>query len=159
MNALNRVTHSLEHAAQSARNQFQSSGGSRTISLEVITHLVERPITQNLLTRLNYSTLLCVVVTHFIALESNSRKPLESLSRMPSSTAPIIISRQDAVSLALQKNGLTEMHWGLRTPQNFHVNARLETADSAPRFRDSWTAQRCLIPANGFYEWLKRRSP
>ncbi len=57
--------------------------------------------------------------------------------------------------LALQKNGLTEMHWGLRTPQNFHVNARLETADSTPRFRDSWTAQRCLIPANGFYEWLK----
>lgn len=47
------------------------------------------------------------------------------------------------------------MHWGLRTPQNFHINARLETADTTPRFRDSWTAQRCLIPANGFYEWYE----
>lgn len=47
------------------------------------------------------------------------------------------------------------MHWGLRTPQNFHVNARLETADTTPRFRDSWEAARCLIPANGFYEWYQ----
>ena len=30
------------------------------------------------------------------------------------------------------------MLWGLRTPQNFHVNARIETADTAPRFRDNW---------------------
>jgi len=47
----------------------------------------------------------------------------------------------------------TLMHWGLKTPQNFHVNARIETADTAPRFRDSWEAHRCLVPANGFYEW------
>ena len=45
------------------------------------------------------------------------------------------------------------MHWGLRTPQNFHINARIETADTSPRFRDSWELRRCLIPANGFYEW------
>ncbi|MEM8867780.1 MAG: SOS response-associated peptidase [Verrucomicrobiota bacterium] len=46
------------------------------------------------------------------------------------------------------------MHWGLRTPQNFHTNARIETADTKPRFRDAWAEHRCLIPANGFYEWL-----
>jgi putative SOS response-associated peptidase YedK len=47
------------------------------------------------------------------------------------------------------------MQWGLRTPHNFHINARLETIDSTPRFRDSWEASRCLIPANGFYEWYQ----
>ena len=52
------------------------------------------------------------------------------------------------------KESLSRMHWGLRTPQNFHINARLESADSTPRFRESWEAHRCLIPANGFYEWL-----
>lgn len=46
------------------------------------------------------------------------------------------------------------LHWGLRTPQNFHINARLETADATPRFREAWETHRCLIPANGFYEWL-----
>ena len=49
----------------------------------------------------------------------------------------------------------TLMHWGLHTPQNFHINARLETADTAPRFRESWIGQRCLLPANGFYEWYQ----
>lgn len=47
------------------------------------------------------------------------------------------------------------LHWGLRTPQNFHINARIETADTTPRFRDSWREHRCLIPANGFYEWYQ----
>lgn len=47
----------------------------------------------------------------------------------------------------------TLMHWGLKTPQNFHVNARIETADTAPRFRANWEFHRCLVPANGFYEW------
>jgi putative SOS response-associated peptidase YedK len=56
--------------------------------------------------------------------------------------------------LALREESLSAMHWGLRTPQNFHVNARIETADNTPRFRESWEAQRCLIPASGFYEWL-----
>lgn len=45
--------------------------------------------------------------------------------------------------------------WGLNTPQNSHINARIETVDTAPRFRDAWIDRRCLIPANGFYEWYK----
>lgn len=49
----------------------------------------------------------------------------------------------------------TMMNWGLKTPQNFHINARLETADTTPRFRDSWELTRCLLPANGFYEWYQ----
>ena len=49
----------------------------------------------------------------------------------------------------------TMMHWGLRTPQNFHINARIESADTTPRFRESWHAHRCLLPANGFYEWYQ----
>ena len=49
----------------------------------------------------------------------------------------------------------TMMHWGLRTPQNFHINARIETADTTPRFRESWHEHRCLLPTNGFYEWYQ----
>ena len=49
----------------------------------------------------------------------------------------------------------TMMNWGLRTPQNFHINARVESANTNPCFRESWQQHRCLIPANGFYEWYK----
>jgi putative SOS response-associated peptidase YedK len=51
--------------------------------------------------------------------------------------------------------GASMLNWGLKTPHNFHINARLETAHSTPRFRDSWFDNRCLIPANGFYEWYQ----
>lgn len=47
------------------------------------------------------------------------------------------------------------MHWGLSTPQNFHINARIESVSACPRFRESWCNNRRLLPANGFYEWHK----
>ena len=33
------------------------------------------------------------------------------------------------------------------------INARAETIDSQPAFRESFRERRCLIPADGFYEW------
>jgi len=39
-----------------------------------------------------------------------------------------------------------------------HINARAETAASTATFRDSFARKRCLIPADGFYEWEKRES-
>jgi len=35
------------------------------------------------------------------------------------------------------------------------INARSETADSKPAFCDAVKFRRCLIPADGFYEWQK----
>lgn len=32
-------------------------------------------------------------------------------------------------------------------------NARIETLDSTAAFRDAFKTRRCLIPADGYFEW------
>lgn len=51
-------------------------------------------------------------------------------------------------------------HWGLvpnwakgRAGSVHLINARSETVDQKPSFRSAFKSRRCLIPANGFYEW------
>ncbi|MBU1493760.1 MAG: SOS response-associated peptidase [Actinobacteria bacterium] len=39
---------------------------------------------------------------------------------------------------------------------NRHINARAESIATRPAFRDSFLAKRCLIPADGFFEWQQR---
>ena len=61
------------------------------------------------------------------------------------------------------------LRWGLvpgwaKDPAIGHrlINARAETAHEKPAFRRAFAARRCLIPADGFYEWERaggRRQP
>ncbi|MGH9491674.1 MAG: SOS response-associated peptidase [Terriglobales bacterium] len=57
---------------------------------------------------------------------------------------------------------LVWMRWGLDPPWASTpggapplINARAETLAAKPAFRDSFRARRCLVPADGFYEWQK----
>jgi len=56
------------------------------------------------------------------------------------------------------KRRLGKMQWGLipywaKDAKTIHINARLETVAEKPAFRRALGRHRCLIPADGFYEW------
>jgi len=59
-------------------------------------------------------------------------------------------------------NKVEEMIWGLiphwaEDPKigNKLINARAETLLKKPAFKESFLRRRCLVPADGFYEWKK----
>ena len=67
------------------------------------------------------------------------------------------------LAVRLNGEGIREagiLRWGLiphsANPDTFDrllINARAETVAEAPAFRDAFQAHRCLIVADGFYEW------
>lgn len=47
-------------------------------------------------------------------------------------------------------------HWATQKQTGFTmINAKAETIAQKPSFRESFSYRRCLIPADGFYEWLQ----
>lgn len=94
------------------------------------------------------------LMTRFNALLSNIEwTPRYNLA--PSQKGLVVI-RAD------KQNILKEMKWGLiphwaKDPGigNRLINARLENLDEKASFRESLQKRRCIIPADGFYEWQK----
>ncbi|WP_178945636.1 SOS response-associated peptidase [Kocuria sp. TGY1127_2] len=77
----------------------------------------------------------------------------------PTQTVPILVDHQD------REFWTREIHsarWGLlprwAKDESFSsraFNARSETVVEKPTFRHAVKAQRCAVPANGYYEWAK----
>lgn len=65
-----------------------------------------------------------------------------------------------AVRADLNARRAEMLRWGLvpswskeQPGGNSMINARAETLDDRPAFRDAFARRRCLIPATGFFEW------
>ena len=71
----------------------------------------------------------------------------------PSQSIPIVREEIGARRFALARWGLIP-HWAKDTKIGYHtINARAETVAEKPAFRNAFKRRRCLIPADGFYEW------
>jgi putative SOS response-associated peptidase YedK len=71
-------------------------------------------------------------------------------------TQPVPIVRVDAQG----RREMVLVRWGLvpgwsKGPDNRYsmINARAETVAQKPAYRNAYRYRRCLIPADGFYEW------
>ncbi|OAI41209.1 hypothetical protein AYO40_03625 [Planctomycetaceae bacterium SCGC AG-212-D15] len=90
---------------------------------------------------------------------------LESAPELPlrynvAPTQPVATVRQSAETSGRE---LALMRWGLipawakeASVGNRLINARAETVADKPAFRNAFRQRRCLIIADGFYEWCKR---
>jgi len=62
-------------------------------------------------------------------------------------------SNSDRLELATGRWGMVPHWWKEAKPPRTSFNARLEEAADKPMWRDAFSRSRCLIPAEGWYEW------
>ena len=97
-----------------------------------------------------------LIEEHF---DSVSDEPDWSVRYNIAPTQPVAVIRQHPKEPVRE---LSLVRWGLipswaKDPSGAArmINARSETADSKPAFRDALKSRRCMIPADGFYEWMR----
>ncbi len=81
-------------------------------------------------------------------------------------TVPVLTVRQSIGERTDVRNAAGLLRWGLTGAQGKNrtkasrplFNARGETVHGLPSFRQAFRERRCLVPADGFYEWRKDES-
>ena len=74
----------------------------------------------------------------------------------PTQPIPVVVQRDDGRRIELQRWGLVPS-WSksVGSAGARYINARAETVATSSAFRASFLRRRCIIPADGFYEWLR----
>lgn len=99
------------------------------------------------------------IASLFDAVPEDPGPPGPRLNVSPTERIAVVVPRAGG-------RALTAMRWGLvprwyKAPNGgpLLINARAETLASKPAFRDAARERRCLIPADGFYEWQGEKPP
>jgi len=76
----------------------------------------------------------------------------------PSQDAPVIRQSESG------ERSLSLLRWGLipswaKDPSigNRMINARAETVSDKPSYRNAYKRRRCIVPADGFFEWRQTK--
>jgi putative SOS response-associated peptidase YedK len=88
-----------------------------------------------------------------VLVEAEGLRPRYNIA--PGQSVPIIRNAGQGNELLLARWGLIP-HWSREPSTKYStINARAETVAEKPSYRDAFKRKRCLIPANGFYEWRR----
>lgn len=76
----------------------------------------------------------------------------------PGQIMPVVVANGEKNELKVMKWGLVPS-WAKEERIGYKmINARAEGIETKPSFRDAFKKQRCIVPANGFYEWQTKET-
>lgn len=98
--------------------------------------------------------------------DPNELAALFSLRARPEIQPRYNIAPSQQVAAVGVPGEFVSLRWGITPvwserdrPPPLLINARSETLDRKPSFRDAFRRRRCLVPASGFYEWKRSEKP
>ncbi len=109
------------------------------------------------------------VILREFAVETEPRETLEpDYNVAPTKKVYVVLDRveKDAGDQAEPERQLAVARWGLvpswaKDPSigSRMINARVETVAEKPAYRKAYAKRRCLLPADGYYEWYMPTEP
>ena len=90
-----------------------------------------------------------------LTLEQPPRNTQARYNLCPTDPIDAVVERDGKRELATMRWGLVPRWWSktLKDVKMATFNARAETVETKPFFRDAFKRTRCLIPVSGYYEW------
>jgi putative SOS response-associated peptidase YedK len=105
------------------------------------------------------------IVEEFSVEQVVEPAPEPSWNVAPTDTVALVVDRP-AEDEATVRRQLRRARWGLvpawaKDPSigSRMINARWEQAADKPAFRRAWAKRRCLVPADGYFEWYTTSQP
>ena len=95
------------------------------------------------------------VMAHFEA-QAFRGNYLERYNIAPTQSSPVVVASDGNREIEMMRWGLIPSWVKDLKKQSPMINARAETITEKPSFRSSFKSRRCLVPADGFYEWVKK---
>jgi putative SOS response-associated peptidase YedK len=90
-----------------------------------------------------------------LTLDQPARNTQPRYNVCPTDPVDTIIEREGKRELVSMRWGLIPRWWSktVKDAKMATFNARVETVETKPFFRDAFKRTRCLIPVSGYYEW------
>ena len=90
-----------------------------------------------------------------LSLDQPPRNTQARYNVCPTDTIDTIVSHDGKRELVPMRWGLVPRWWSktIKDAKMATFNARAETVETKPFFRDAFKRTRCLIPVSGYYEW------
>jgi putative SOS response-associated peptidase YedK len=96
-----------------------------------------------------------VLAEYFAVDETRAEPPAPSWNVAPTDTVPAVLVRRESRLLGALRWGLVPSWSKSATGAARMINARAETVTTKPAFRAAFERRRCLLPADGFFEWQR----
>ena len=92
----------------------------------------------------------------FDAIDETGTELVPTYNVAPTNVVPIVRSSADERVMSLARWGLVPSWAPDRSRAAKMINSRSETVASSRAFASSFTKRRCLVPVDGWYEWMRR---